>query len=604
MRKLQLSTFALASFAATAAAQEAFPLPETATQTAATENTTPFDVPLRMTQTKITDRNTLMAQGLPMTANNWDMATFDPSSRYIFVPCENFGGGGGIFRYDTQTSTWIEIFIGNGNGVATRNPDPSTFDASTGETAANDPCSWTPWNTIVFGEETTGGRFFECTNPLDPTGPFNIVWHAGSIPSVRHEGMRFDSDGNLYIIDESNSGCIYKFVPTNVPGDLSAGQTFVLSIDAYAADPNAVPSRELQLAGQPADHPRRPGHVGARSPAPNGEVITPTEPLRLRHHDRPARPPRTRSSARRLAAPRTSTSGKLANGNDVIYAGADQREPRHLDRVDLGPARPRWCATTSTTTRSTSRPALTSTRRSRIPSPARAPDPDDNFDDPDNLTIGPNGAVYILEDEDPGDIWKAVDEDGDGVAEYMGIFVSLTVTGSEPTGMIFDPNDPYRFICNIQHPASGNDALWVFDSRPYDGSDLDLTMDSGINAVPFGGPGEFVRDVSPFDTITLRVDSPAASLYGNLYAIFIQPFDTAAGQPAFLPPLWLNPFAPSFALAGGLVGEYPIVLPYGPSSVAIATPPGLAGLSIITQTLVVSDSGALVLSDAHEIVFK
>ena len=599
MRKLQLSTFALASFAATAAAQEAFPLPETATQTAATENTTPFDVPLRMTQTKITDRNTLMAQGLPMTANNWDMATFDPSSRYIFVPCENFGGGGGIFRYDTQTSTWIEIFIGNGNGVATRNPDPSTFDASTGETAANDPCSWTPWNTIVFGEETTGGRFFECTNPLDPTGPFNIVWHAGSIPSVRHEGMRFDSDGNLYIIDESNSGCIYKFVPT-VPGDLSAGQTFVLSIDAYAADPNAVPSENFNSASNQLTTREGMATWVALTDA-TGAPLTPTSPYTYV----------TTTSGQTAAdevfgtpfgRPEDIDVGVLANGNEVVYAAlTSENRVISIELLTSTTAMVRDFVNYDTINLATGMD-VNPTQQDPFTSPGS--DPDDNFDDPDNLTIDHRGAVYILEDEDPGDIWKAVDLDRDGVAEYMGIFCSLSVTGSEPTGMIFDPNDPYRFICNIQHPASGNDALWVFDSRPYDGSDLDLTMDSGINAVPFGGPGEFVRDVSPFDTITLRVDSPAASLYGNLYAIFIQPFDTAAGQPAFLPPLWLNPFAPSFALAGGLVGEYPIVLPYGPSSVAIATPPGLAGLSIITQTLVVSDSGALVLSDAHEIVFK
>jgi len=235
MTKLTLLCIAVAT--ASLAAQNPFPLPASAGSTTATQDTAPFVIPTRMTQTRLTDRTTLMGQGLPSTLINWDMVAFDSSSRYIFVPCENFGAGGGLFRYDTQTRTHVTIWHGDSAG---RNPDPSTFNPATDDTVANDPCTWTPWNTIIFGEEATGGRFFECTNPLSPTGPFNIVWHT-KIPGLSHEGMRFDANGNLYIIDEDNSGCIYKFVPT-VPGDLSNGQTFVLSVDAYAASPNAAPN--------------------------------------------------------------------------------------------------------------------------------------------------------------------------------------------------------------------------------------------------------------------------------------------------------------------------------------------------------------------------
>lgn len=38
-----------------------------------------------MTQMRITDRTTLMAQGLPTSLSNWDVVTFDSSSRYLFV---------------------------------------------------------------------------------------------------------------------------------------------------------------------------------------------------------------------------------------------------------------------------------------------------------------------------------------------------------------------------------------------------------------------------------------------------------------------------------------------------------------------------------------
>ena len=152
MTKLTLLCIAVA--ASSLAAQNPFPLPASAGSTTATQNTAPFVIPSRMTQTLITDRTTLMGQGLPSSLNNWDMVAFDSSSRYIFVPCENFGAGGGLFRYDTQTRTHVTIWHGDSAG---RNPDPNTFNPATDDTTANDPCTWTPWNTIIFGEEATGG---------------------------------------------------------------------------------------------------------------------------------------------------------------------------------------------------------------------------------------------------------------------------------------------------------------------------------------------------------------------------------------------------------------------------------------------------------------
>ena len=102
---MQSSISTLIAVAAISASHKAqsLPLPENATSSVATANTAPFDAPTHMTQTLNSNRNTLIANGLTPSLNNWDMATFDPSGRYIFVPCENFGGGGGVFRYDTQT---------------------------------------------------------------------------------------------------------------------------------------------------------------------------------------------------------------------------------------------------------------------------------------------------------------------------------------------------------------------------------------------------------------------------------------------------------------------------------------------------------------------
>jgi hypothetical protein len=225
---------------------------------------------------------------------------------------------------------------------------------------------------------------------------------------------------------------------------------------------------------------------------------------------------------------------------------------------------------------------------------------------PDNLSADAFGSIYVVEDGEPngGDIWKAIDSDKDGVAEAMGVFVSLGISGSEPTGMLWDPNDPYRFVCNVQHPASGNDALWSFRTRPYPGSDQDLVVSSGIGAVPTTGPGEFVRDAHGLDTIVIGWDSPNGSLYGAAFAVFLQPFVTSVGQPAFLPPLWLNPFQGFFVVAGGFAGQFPFVLPYGGGATGLLVPPGLGGISAMIQAAAVRADNVLVVSDGIEIVLK
>lgn len=54
----------------------------------------------------------------------------------------------------------------------------------------------------------------------------------------------------------------------------------------------------------------------------------------------------------------------------------------------------------------------------------------------------------------------ATDIDGDGVADIIDLFLSLGISSSEATGFIVDPRGGY--LVNIQHPSSGNDAMWSF----------------------------------------------------------------------------------------------------------------------------------------------
>lgn len=581
MRITSLQLVALSAMTVPLAAQQTpFPLPNTAPNTTSTELTAAWSIPARMTQTLVVDLNSLVAnQGLSPTLTDWDMVAWSPDARYVFIPSEA-GSGAGLFRYDMQTGAAVTFMLGNSTG--SRESDPASWNLNNDDYSRFDPCTYTPFDTVLTGEETTGGRLFEVTNPNDPTGPWNVRW-LSKVPAVAHEGTRFDAAGNLYVVDENNSGSIYKFVPT-VPGDLTNGQSFVLVVDAYATDPNAVPSENYNSASN-----SQTSRIGAAHWEPltdaNGNAITLSDPFDFNG-----------VNGGNLAAnevfgtpygrPEDMDFVTLANGNecmlftatseDLVYSVEFLNDTNMIVRV--------FCDT-NTIDIATGQPV------------------GGTFNNPDNLTVDAWGAVYVIEDQGPGDIWKCQDVDNDGVAERIGRFVAQGVDGAEPTGMIFDPTDPYRFIACVQHPASNNDALWSFDTRPYPGSDLDLSVATGVDYYPNAGPGEWVRYAPAGSTVTLSFDSPNGSLYGKPFAALIQPFLTSVGQPSFLPGLWMNVFQPSFALVGGSVNGFPIVLPHGGGAVAVTVPGGLGGISIMLQGFGLDSSGALVLTDGVEVQF-
>lgn len=565
--------------AATLAAQESFPLDASAGTTTSTANTAPFVAPLRMKQTLVTDRTALLGRGLAPSLNTWDMVAFSADSRYVFIPSEN-GAGAGLFRYDTQTGSQVAILHGNGSG--SRQSNPAAWVANSDDYSRVDPCTLTPFGTILVGEETTGGRLFEVTNPLS-NGPFTVRW-LSKIPAVSHEGVRLDNQGNLYVIDEDNSGSLYKFVPA-VPGDLSVGQTFVLRVDGYAADPNARPNESWNSTQNLLTSRFGPATWVPITDAV-GNALTVADPFAY-----------VTTTGGRTAAdevggtpygrPEDLDFNVLANGHQCFYVSVTSEHA--VVSVEL------TGATTAVVRQFCSRSTIDLATGAAIGTALTSPD---------NIAVDAFGSVYVVEDNEPGDIWKTIDADRDGVAESMGRLVSLGVGGSEPTGMIFDPNDPYRFLVVVQHPTSGNDALWSFDTRPYDGSDLDLRLACGVNAAPRVGPGEFVRDAGAFQTVAFRVDSPNGSLHGAPFALLIQPFSTAIGMQRFLPPLWLSPFAPSFALVGGFAGQFPTVLPFGPASIAVIVPPGLAGVSVMAQALGIAPNGAIHATDGIEVALR
>jgi secreted PhoX family phosphatase len=73
------------------------------------------------------------------------------------------------------------------------------------------------------------------------------------------------------------------------------------------------------------------------------------------------------------------------------------------------------------------------------------------FNSPDNVAEGPDGRLWIVEDNVPSDIWVAdKDLDKDGAADDVYLFASLKDEGAEGTGIYFG-KQPHTLYVNIQH---------------------------------------------------------------------------------------------------------------------------------------------------------
>ena len=89
------------------------------------------------------------------------------------------------------------------------------------------------------------------------------------------------------------------------------------------------------------------------------------------------------------------------------------------------------------------------------------------MDSVDNLADGPDGKLWIIEDNKPSDIWVANGKGG--VATGVGLFASLTDSGAEGTGIYFGKEDSVLFV-NVQHSVyPDGDGTWAI----YPGDDPD-----------------------------------------------------------------------------------------------------------------------------------
>ncbi len=121
---------------------------------------------------------------------NPDMNALDPSGRYLFTSYEVFdphaaARSGSLTRTDLVTGETVVLVSGR---------------------RAADGLKWTPWGTLLLGEEYPGGGVWE-VNPW--TGEHQ---RRDLLGTFAHEGIAVARDGTVYLGDEDKRGAIYKFV--------------------------------------------------------------------------------------------------------------------------------------------------------------------------------------------------------------------------------------------------------------------------------------------------------------------------------------------------------------------------------------------------------
>jgi uncharacterized protein len=295
---------------------------------------------------------------------------------------------------------------------------------------ALDGIRWTPWETLLVGEEITGGRVFEIV--LDENDlTKGLALERPALGRMAHEGIAIDNTGAVYLVDEwrgltsrcpdgSNpcGGGIYKFV-ANQFADLSQGDLYMLAVSGAEhgtgqgrwvgpIDPNNVRQSGANLGGTSYQRPE------------DLEIIANTLYVAV------------------TEGPRGRT-GEIFDGRVLA-----------IDLDTLG---------------------VSNFVKPGVNAPVEIGRPGDvgfqvGLDNPDNLAVTPDGRLLIVEDNIPSDIWLAdSDHDGDGTSDGVWLFASLADPKAEGTGIYFGKDAKTLFV-NVQHSAAKDgDATWAIVKR-------------------------------------------------------------------------------------------------------------------------------------------
>ncbi len=294
---------------------------------------------------------------------------------------------------------------------------------------ALDGLVWTPWQTLLFAEEVVNAKRPDPTAPnaksglvyelkLKPNDPSSMdsVSVRPMLGALSHEGIEVDTQGQVYVIDEVRNGSIYKFVPER-DGDLSSGQLYALKVSNQAktghAEWVALDMAQAQISA--------------------------------------------REAAQAQAATEYCRPEDIERIEKVLYIAltcedvddpTSKQGPGAILAVDLGnqPAA-RYVVAPGKNVPVEVKPGLGTSGVT-------------GFKHPDNLASGPNGTLWIAEDNEWSDIWvydpKSQDANGDGYRDGVHLFASLKDKPAEASGIYFGPDSSTLYV-NVQHSGTGND---------------------------------------------------------------------------------------------------------------------------------------------------
>jgi hypothetical protein len=409
------------------------PIPASAYATLTTNPTVldsaPWSLPAGYTQSIIADEHDLdIYVGSDLNDMNTVNETRQQAGRFLYRTHEVRGGAIGDDRNSRRHDG------GSGGAV-------SAVDLKTGEAhevvgradwEALDGLVWTPWHTILFAEEANqtarpdidypqafGGLVYELELDEDDPRIAKRVTARPLLGSMSHEGIEIDAEGNVYVIDEDRkpNGQIYKFVPDTY-GDLSSGKLYALKVrgGAQTGDADWVPLTLNPMTFNGEEAAKAAGATGFCRPE-DMERIGETLYVALTCED--------------------VTNPANGNGDGAVLAITLNDAPQVSYFVKHGVN------------------AVHENRTAGVT----------GLKNPDNLASGPDGRLWIVEDNVPSDIWVAdPDTDGDGHADGVHLFASLKDSGAEGTGIYFG-KDPQTLFVNIQHSITGNDKTMAITRR-------------------------------------------------------------------------------------------------------------------------------------------
>jgi hypothetical protein len=377
----------------------------------------PFKIPDGYRQIILTDEIGVDPLDIYPGVPDWpDMTTTNESrihaNRYMYrtheVRPSVFGGVPAFMRAGGGAVSVVDLLTGEARVLAQRS-----------DWEALDGLVWTPWHTLLFAEETIDAEIPDPHHPAATSGLLYEIDLASNDPmtaqrvaarprlgSLAHEGIETDPDGNVYVIDEFASGAIYRFVP-EAYGDLSRGLLYALRLTQNVGDKTG-PAEWVPLDMNQAQ-------ISARVAA---------------------------------AAVNATTYGRpedIERIGNTLYV-AITSENRVLS-IGLG-----------------NTPAVKNFVKAGVNVPTEAAGAT-GFRAIDNLANGPDGRLWLCEDNLPSDIWVAEpDNNGDGYADGVHLFASLSTPGAEATGIYFG-RDPHTLLVNVQHAADGNDKTMAITNR-------------------------------------------------------------------------------------------------------------------------------------------